>query len=378
MATTDFGALTEARKRVWAAEVSNQGRDQSYWMANGFVGRNTADMSTPVQRITELTETERGLECIMQLVADLTGDGVAGDNKLEDNEEALVNDEQLITIDQLRHGCKSKGRMAEQSTVIRFRAQSKDKLSFWLSEKIDELMHLTAAGRAYTLNTDGSTRGASELPQLNFAAQVSAATSGRILYGGDATSEGSLAAGDIMTWNFLVGAQAYAKRKKIKPIMSNGRQHHVVLLSTEQLRDLKADATYQQNVGRAGPRGDSNPLFKNAVAVVDGLVIHEHNKVFNTLGATSGAAKWGVGLNLDGAQALLLGAQALGFATIGNAFWEESDSTDYKNRPGVAYGRIFGMLKPVYMSRPDSNTSQDFGILSLKTLASATYTPPSA
>jgi len=375
MANTDFGALTEARKRVWAVEISSQGRDQSYWMANGFVGKNTADMSTPVQRITELTETGRGLECIMQLVADLTGDGVVGDNKLEDNEESLVNDEQKIEIDMLRHGVKSKGRMAEQATVIRFRSQGRDKLSFWLSEKVDELLHLTAAGRAYTLRTDGSTRGASELPQLNFSAQVTAATTGRILYGGDATGEDDLVVADTMTWNLLVGACAYAKRKQIKPIRSGGREHYVALLTSEQMRDLKLDTTYQTIVRTAGPRGDSNPLFKNAVAVVDGLVIHEHNKTFNTLGATSGDAKWGTGSDVDGGQALMMGAQAMGFATIGNAFFEESDNTDYKNRPGIAYGRMFGMLKPQYISRPDGNVKQDFGIVSLKTAARPTYQP---
>ncbi|HKJ94549.1 MAG TPA: DUF4043 family protein, partial [Gammaproteobacteria bacterium] len=102
MATTDFGALTEAQKRVWAAEISREGRDQSFWLSNGFVGRNTSDMTRPVHRITDLTKTERGLECVMQLVADLQNDGVAGDNKLEDNEESLVNDTQVIKVDQLR------------------------------------------------------------------------------------------------------------------------------------------------------------------------------------------------------------------------------------------------------------------------------------
>ena len=370
MSVTDFGALTEARKRVWSAEVSNQGRDQSYWMANGFVGSSTSDMGTPVQRITELTETSRGLECIMQLVADLQGDGVVGDNQLEGNEESLINDEQLISIDLLRHGVKSKGKMSEQSTVIRFRSQSKDKLSFWLSEKLDELMHLTAAGRAYTLKTDGSTRGASELPQLNFAAQVVAASSGRIKYG-DGTSEATITTAGKMTWNLLVACQSYAARKQMKPIRSMGRDHFVVLMSEEQCRDLKLDTIYQGIVQNAGVRGDQNPLFKNAVAVIDGLIIHKHNKVFNTLGAVSGTAKWGSGANVDGAQALLLGAQAMGFATIGNAFWEESDSTDYRNRPGVAYGRMFGLLKPQYISRPDGNVKQDFGVLSIKTAAAA-------
>jgi hypothetical protein len=70
----------------------------------------------------------------------------------------------------------------------------------------------------------------------------------------------------------------------------------------------------------------------------------------------------------------MLGAQALGLAMIGNAEWEESDNTDYKNRPGIAYGRMVGLLKPQFKSIYDSNNREDFGIIHLKTAAAATQT----
>ena len=109
MAVTDFGSLSDARKRVWAAEIWQAGRDKSFWMSQGFVGKSDADMNRPIQRVTKLSETDRGLECVMQLVQDMQQDGVVGDNKLDDNEEAMVNDAQTIRIDMLRHGVKSKG-----------------------------------------------------------------------------------------------------------------------------------------------------------------------------------------------------------------------------------------------------------------------------
>jgi N4-gp56 family major capsid protein len=374
MTTTAFGALSLAQKKVWAMEISIQGRDQNFWMSNGFVGKNTADMSRPVHKITELTPTERGDVAVMQLVAELEGDGVAGDNILEGNEEALYNDAIEIRIDQLRHGVRSKGRMAEQKTVLRFRSLAKDKLSFWLADIIDELMFLTAAGRSYTFNTDGTTRGASQLPSLAFAADVAAATSGRIFYADDATSESDLTAADCMSWNLIVNVAAYAKRKRIKPIRAGGKPYYAMVMSNEQMRDLKTDNTYQTLVSRAGPRNSDNPLFNNAVAVVDGVILYEHQKIFNTLGAAS-TSKWGSGGLVDGAQAIFMGAQALGLATIGNASYEESDNTDYKNRPGISYGRIFGLLKPQFKSRYDAYTRQDFGIISVKTAAAATSRP---
>ncbi|WP_341702620.1 N4-gp56 family major capsid protein [Ferrovibrio sp.] len=371
MAQTDFGALTEAQKRIWAAEVWQAGRDQSFWFSMGFVGKNDADFTKPIQRVTKLTETERGTECVMQLVLDMQGDGVVGNNELTGNEEALVNDSQTIRIDHLRHGVKSKGSMAEQATVIRFRATAKEKLSFWLSDKVDELGFLTIAGRAYSLKTDGSSRGSSQLTQLSFASDVAAASSNRILYAGSATSEGTLTTSDTVGWNYLVTAKTKAERKRIKPIRDGGKNYYCVVLSTEQMRDLLKDSTYQTIVSRAGERGSKNPLFMNATAVVQGLVIYSHAKVYNTLGLTSGVDKWGSGQTVDGAQGMLLGSSAMGLATIGSMQMAEADQNDYGDKPGIAVGRKFGLLKPQFKSVYDSNAREDFGVISLKTAAAA-------
>ena len=372
MAVTNFGALSDVQKKVWATQITIAGRDQNFWMSNGFVGRNTGDMTRPVQRITDLTKTDRGLMCVMQLVAEMQSDGVVGDNQLEGNEEALVNDAQEIIIDQLRNGVKNKGRLAEQETVIRFRNVARDKLGFWLGDTIDELMFLTIAGRAYTLLTDGTSRAAtSQLPSLNFAASVVASSTNRTFYAGTATSEATLTASDTVTWNFIVGACAIAKRKRIKPIRSGGKAYYAVVLSTEQMRDLKQDTTYQTNLRTAGPRGDPNKLFQNAVAVIDGVILYEHPKTFNTLGL-AGGSKWGAGGNVDGAQASLIGSQAMGLAMIGNAEWHESDNTDYQNRQGIGYGRMWGVLKPQYKSIYDNLSREDFGVITLKTAAAET------
>lgn len=371
MTATDFGALSAAKKRVWAADIWQAGRDANFWMSNGFVGSNTGDVSRPIHRITELTQTERGEVAVMQLVADLIGDGVVGDNLLEGQEEAMFNDSIEVILDQLRNGVRSAGRMSEQRTVVRFRAVGKEKLSFWLADKIDELMFLMASGVAFTLKTNGATRSTSQLPNLKFAASVTAPTSARKMYGGSATSTATLTTSDKLNWNLVVRARAYAKRKKVKPIRSGGQEYYCLVVSTEQMRDLKTDNTYQTLVAKAGVRGTNNPLFNNAVAVIDSTILYEHNKTFNTLGAGSGS-KYGAAGTVDGAQSLLLGAQALGLATIGNVDYEESDNTDYKNRPGMAVGRLLGMVKPVFKSIEDSNTSQDFGVISLYTAAAAT------
>lgn len=369
MSTTDFGALSTAKRRVWSAELWQAGREQNFFMSQGFEGTGSNNV---IQRITDLTETGRGRVCVMQLVGDIVADGIVGDNLLEGQEEAMWNDTMEIRIDQIRQGLRSKGRMSEQETVVRFRVVGKEKLAFWMADKVDELMFLTISGVAYSLNLDGSTRTAtSQLPSLNFAADVAAPTSARKAYAGGVASTAALTTSDKMTWNGLVGVQALAKRKRIKPIRSGGREYYAVLISTEQMRDLKTDSNYQTIVSRAGVRGDMNPLLKGAVAVVDGLIIYDHQKVYNTLGLAS-SSKWGASGTVDGAQALLMGSQALGFATIGNVESAESDNTDYGNRPGMSAGRVIGMMKPQLQSVQDARTRQDFGVISYYTAAGAT------
>ena len=372
MATTDFGSLTAAQKEHWAVKVFVDGRDESFWMSSGLVGRNTEDHNRPVHRITELSESVEGAgtKVTMQIVHDLVNDGVAGDQQLTGNEEAMENEAITIQVDQLRHGVKKKGRMSEQKTVVKFRSNAQGQLSFWLADTLDELKFLTASGRAYTLNTDGSTRSQTVLSQLEFAADVAAATTNRVIHAGAATSEGTLTATDTMDWDFLVNAKAFAERKKIRPIRAGGRSYYIVVMSTEQMRDLRKDSDFKSIVQNAMGRGKSNPLFTGEDVQCEGLILYSHNKVYNTFGLTSGVDKWGSGQTVDGAQALLMGAQALGFATVTDPYWEEADKNDYNNQPGIGYGQIFGLLKPQFES-PVDGTTEDYGVLSLKTAAAA-------
>lgn len=370
MAATDFGALTAARKKVWAAETWQAGRDKSFFFTNGFIGKSDSDMNSVIQRVTKLSETERGLECVMQLVQDLQGDGVVGDNQLDGNEESMINDAMTIRIDQLRHGVKSKGQMAEQATVIKFRSTAKEKLAFWLSDKLDELMFLTLSGRSYTLLTTGATRPQSQLPSLSFAADVAAPSSNRIMHAGTASSEATLTSSDKFNWQTVVRANSMAITKRLRPIRSGGREYFVMVIHPWQKKDLLLDPTYQTIVSRADKPGSDNKLFTGAMATVDGTILYCHNKVFNTSGLTTGS-KWGAGGTVDGAQAMYLGAQAGGLATIGGMEWGESTLTDYGNRPSVGVGRKIGLLKPQFNSIWDGMTKQDFGTIAVKTAAQA-------
>lgn len=374
MANTDFAALTPQRKIAWSATTVKAGRDQSFWLGgNGFLGKGTQDATKPVHYVNELTQTAKGAKCILPLVHDLVGDGVSGDNTLEGNEEALSNDYVEINIDQLRNATKNTGRLSDQRTVINFRMESKDKLAYWRADREDQLIFLAASGVAFSKNLDGSTRTDPTFANLAFAGDVAAPTSNRSYFAGTATSEATLTASDIMSWKGLHNLRAIAMRKRVKPIRANGRAYYIIVMSPEQFRDLSNDTDYKTIVAQAGTRGEKNPLFKGEAVQVGGLVIYEHNKVYTTQGLASGS-KWGSGGTVEGAQALLIGAQGIGYAHIGADQWDESDNRDYGNRIGIAYSTMIGVVKNKFLSNYDldssgARTRQDFSILSYKTAA---------
>ena len=364
MAVTNFAALTDEQLTVWGRDVWKAARNASF--VNRFSGTGTNSM---VQRITELTKSEKGARAVITLVADLEGDGVVGDNQLEGNEEAIKSYDQVINIDQIRHGNRHKGRMADQRSVVRFRENSKDVLGYWLGDRVDQLAFLTLSGVGYEYHTNGALRASSsQFPSLEFAADVQPLSSNRLLRWdatGGLSTDGNTAleAADTPSYKMLVEMKAYAKTNFIRGIKADGNDEmYHVFMHPMALAQLKLDSDYLANLRSAGPRGGSNSLFNGSVTTQDGLVIHEFRHSFNTTGAASGS-KWGATGTVDGNRVLMCGAQALGMADLGNPYWMEEEF-DYSNAQGISVGKILGLLNPVFPSQV-SGQPENFGVLAV-------------
>lgn len=370
MASTNFAALTDEQYTVWSRDFWREARNKSFLMS--FAGDSSNAM---VQRITELRSTTDGARAVITLINEATGDGVVGNNQLEGNEEALTSSDMVIQLDHWRKAHKSAGKMAEQRSVVKFRREAKDHLSYAVSRVMDELSFQTLSGISYTLRPDGSPRYGSQLPLLTYASDVTA-PSNRRHYRWDKTSglvAGStvdVAAEDLPTWNMLVDMKAKAVNEFIRPIRTeDGVEIYNVFMCPDGIAALKKDADFRQVWREAQQRGDSNPLFKGTKhggkngIYIDGLNIMEYRNVFNTRGAATGS-KWGGGA-VDGQRVLLCGAQALAFADIGTAEWNEKDF-DYGDKQGVKVGKIFGLLKPQLFSTY-AKSKQDFGVICVDT-----------
>lgn len=363
MALTNFGKLLDEQKTVWSRDLWMAARNASF--TNKFVGSGPNAM---IQRVTELTKSEKGSRAVITLVADIEGDGIAGDNQLEGNEDEVKAYDQVIQIDQLRNANRHKGRMAEQKTVVDFRKTSKDVLSYWLGDRIDQMAFLAMSGVSFGFKNNGATRTSSQLNDLEFAADVTAPSTNRhrrwdAVDGLVAGSTADVAAADTPSYAMLVEAKSYAKEQYIRGIKGAGNEEfYHVFMTPRGIAKLKLDSDFLANLRSAGDRGKNNPLFSGSMLTQDGLIIHEFRHVFNTLGAST---KWGAGNAINGQRVLLCGAQALGYADIGNPYWDE-EGHDYGNQQAIAVGKIFGMLKPQFPSTV-TGTTEDFGVLCIDT-----------
>ncbi len=366
MALTNFSLLTEEQKTVWSMDLWKHARNYSF--VNKFLGKGSNSM---IQHITELKKSEKGARAVITLLADLEGDGVAGDRTLEGNEEAMKSYDQVIRIDQLRHANRHEGRMADQKSVVEFRNNSRDVLAYWLADRIDQMAFLTLSGQSYAMRNNGAPRFGSDMPFLEFAADVTAPTAQRRLrWNGTSktlTANGAtsaIAAADTPMWEMFVQLKAFAKDQYMRGIKGNGGEETFhAFLTPQAMAKLKLDPTYMLNVRSARQRATNNPLFTGDAVEVDGIVLHEFRHVFNTAGAASGS-KWGAASDVDGCQILFCGAQALAMADIGNPYWVE-DGFDYENQQGISIGKILGFLKPRFNSIYSGNTVQDFGVMSV-------------
>jgi N4-gp56 family major capsid protein len=150
---------------------------------------------------------------------------------------------------------------------------------------------------------------------------------------------------------------------KMTPVMVEGSQRFVLLMSTWQAYDLRTTAgtttwlQYQQ--AAAAAEGRNSPIFKGGLGMIGGTVLHEHQNVrrFNN---------YGVGSNIPAARALFLGAQAgveaYGQGGRGTRFQWVEETTDAGNQVAIYSGLIYGFKKVNY-------NGFDYGVMAVDTAA---------
>jgi N4-gp56 family major capsid protein len=260
--------------------------------------------------------------------------------------------------------------MADQKSIVEFRGNAKNVPSYWLADRIDQMAFLTLAGISYAKKNNGAARVGSDLPYLEFAADITAPSNGR-RFRWDNTAKGLIAAGassavtatDTIAWEMFVQLKAAAKDRYVRGVMEGSEETYHAFVTPTVMANLKLDPTYLLNLRHSQSADKNGTLFSGSSVKIDGIYLHEFRHVPNTVGALSGS-KYGSLGTVEGCQVLFCGAQALGMADIGAPDWTEK-GFDFENQQAIAIGKILGFLKPKFGSIYENGAVEDFGVMSV-------------
>jgi N4-gp56 family major capsid protein len=343
MATTAFGTNHPLAKKAWSAKLFHEMIGQSY--VGRFMG--TSDSSL-IQTKTE-TQKDAGDKITFGLRKNLTNPGIAGDDTLEGNEEALTTYSDAVLIDQLRTAVRSSGKMSEQRVPFSVREEARMGLQDWWTERIE-----TAVANQLTGNSDQT--------DLRYTGSnaTSAPTTGRIIIGGGETAEASLSLttthaiklADLDKAVAIAKEPSVAGHNRIRPVRVDGKEMWVCFLHPYQVYQLRRDASTAGNffdVQKAALQGgkiSDNPIFTGASFIYNNVIVHEWNYLPNVINTVTSYTSYRRGV-FCGAQAVVA---AFGQGGGANKMSWEEELFDYGNQLGVSAGMIYGFKKARFNS----------------------------
>jgi N4-gp56 family major capsid protein len=358
-------------KKFSAALFQDVGR-QSYFNKK-FVGAGR-DAETPIQRLTSL-ENEAGDTVTYDLVMQLRGTPTEGDAVLEGREEDLKFFTDQCSIDQVRHGVNTGGRMTRKRTMIDIRKTAKTNLATWWSRLFDERFFQYLSGTRGT-NTDfidpTTFAGFANNPLTAPDSYHLLPQNGRATGSWVQTTTGLN--GDSLTLDTVDAAVARASVMgggssgipALTPCMIEGEEHYVMVMHPFQEYALRRNTSagnwldIQKALTTAD--GKASNLFKGGLGVYNNVILHKHRAVirFSDMNAN--------GTNYKGARALFMGRQAavVAFGSGGNDMhfdWHE-ELADHGNQIKVSASTIFGVKKTAF-TLPATGAKTDFGVMAV-------------
>jgi len=352
---TAFGTNDAQTVKIWSSLTMREALKSTLF--NKFLGTGKGAI---IQRMTEL-EKSAGDTIKFDLLMQMTSDGVTGDNRMRDNEEALVYYQDTVAIDQLRNAHAFR-RMSQQRTLHDMRSDAKANLADWFADQYDTKMFNFLCGN--TSETFANTGTAPDSDHYIMSGDVSKT-------GVIATDEGNLSNNDQIQLADLDYAKEAAKTltPPIRPVSIDGGEYFVVVLHSYSVTDLRLDIANSAYVSwpdiqmYANKRGLSNPIFTGALGVYNGMILYESTRIYSPvanvrrnlfLGAQAGV--YAVGSAYDSIESQRVGKDNL------MSWFEQTD--DYGNEKGISVGHIFGMSATTF-------NSKDFGKIVLSSYSAS-------
>lgn len=295
---------------LWAKRVLRHHLRAGFWKR--FIG-SEGSRSAIIQK-TELLNNP-GDTIRIQITSPLTGSGISGDTTtLEGSEENLVTTELVVIPEVYRHAVLSY-RRAQKKSILNLRSEARMRLGEWGEEKMDDLR--------FTNFILGVASGTQQLNSVDYEPYVYCV--------GGGTAAVDVAAADTLTVEAVQEISLKLYENLAIPMRMDGEEFFALVVSPRALHSLKRESEYRDWVREAHTRGQDNPFFKGATAVIDGMVLFRHsNCPTGNDGASSAPVSYGLAF---GAEAFIEGVDE-------GVSWDE-DSFDYGNQLGVAYEFAF-------------------------------------
>lgn len=305
----DTQIATNLQEQIWGGTFWRATVHQMGWTK--YIGTGENNMVV----VQNEFKKEAGDQMTIGLSYPLEGEGIDGDNLLEDNEEAMDTYDFSFFVNQKRNAVRLKGKMDQQKTRLKLRREASDRLSLWMSEIVDRELTRKAAG----------------VTTATFSNTPTVPTT--LLFGGDSTGDSDMASTDWLGTAEIdrLKYTAQTRYPKIMPLNVEGGMWYVLQIHPDQTFKLRNDTNWINAQKDAMPRGSKNPLFTTALGSWNGVLIHENESLPR------------VELNsVDCRRALLMGRQAVVMGLAGATSWNEKPF-DYGNKTGFAVTRIFGI-----------------------------------
>lgn len=330
----------------------------------GF-SRDIGDSENDIIQNVDDLESKPGVTVNVALLHSLTGDGVDGDDTLEDNEEQAASFNYEVSTTQRRNAIRV-GKAEQKKSGIDLIKAYRPALRLWAQEDLDDLI----IEKMQVAQTDGTTAYASSTEASKdaflLAANPTPASNARVLFGAatsNAVADHSTGLGNIDgTADDLSPAILSLMKRlvqgctpKMRPVKVDGGEWWKAYPGPLAFRDLETNMeTTHQN---AAPRSlEDNPLFKPGDLVSRGVMVHEVQKMPVVAGVGAGG--------IDVTMVPFCGAQAIVIATKARPVPIEQ-YRDYKNKHGVGVEVDRGVRKPFFGRTTDGSDLVPHGCGSL-------------
>lgn len=328
--------------------------------------------SMPIQLLTNL-ESDAGEQITYDLSMQLRMQPVEGDQILEGQEENLNFYTDNVYIDQMRGGVNAGGRMTRKRTLYDLRQIAKRRQAEWWARVFDELFFMYLSGsRGYNpdmifpLTYTGFANNALTAPDAPNHVLFTAFGGGTIPANAaavDATCVMKLSTLDRLIAKANMMGGGIQGVPQIQPIMVDGEEHYVLVMSPWDEFNLRTSASVGQwlDIAKAAAtkEGRSSPIFKGGMGMYNNVVLHSHKGVirFNNYGA---------GGNVFASRSLFLGEQAavcaFGSPGTGVRFDWHEETRDNGNQVVISTNSIFGVKKATF-------NSLDYGVIAVDSAA---------